>query len=209
MKLLLTIVCIATLFPYPALARPVSYPGGITLMQMNDIDSNSIHIHYSPTAKYSIGYKGEYWRDDEWQFHGMQINNLLKRWNRHASQANFYIKSGVGIVHSEDDENSLAVFTGISLDWENRRYFTAYENRFYEAGDVDRFFTQKARIGVAPYIGDYGDLHTWLMLQVDHSPEKEDTLTVTPLIRLLKGEYLTEIGVSENGDALINFVVRY
>ena len=35
-------------------ARPVSYPGGITLMQMNDTNKNSFHLHYSPTAKVSI-----------------------------------------------------------------------------------------------------------------------------------------------------------
>lgn len=209
MKLLLYIVCIATLCPYQALARPVSYPGGITLMQMNNMYSNNIHAHYSPSAKYSVGYKGEYWRDEKWQFHGIQLNNLIKRWNKPASQANIYIKSGLGVVQSRDHKNNLAAFTGISLDWENRSYFTSYENRFYEPGDVDHFFMQKARIGIAPYIGDYGDLHTWLMLQVDHSPENQDTITVTPLIRLFKGEYLTEIGVSDNGDALINFVVRY
>ena len=31
-------------------ARPVSYPGGITIMQMNDTNKNSVHLHYSPTA---------------------------------------------------------------------------------------------------------------------------------------------------------------
>ena len=29
------------------IARPVSYPGGITFMQMNDTNKNSIHLHYS------------------------------------------------------------------------------------------------------------------------------------------------------------------
>ncbi len=197
------------MLPYPVLARPVSYPSGTTLMQMNDMDTHSIHIHYSPTAKYSIGYKGEYWRDDKWQFHGLQLNKLIKRWNKPASQANFYIKSGVGSIQSDDNDNDVGIFTGVSLDWEDRRFFTYYENRLYEAGNVDRFFTQKARIGIAPYLGDYGDLHTWLMLQVDHSPKKDDPITVTPLVRLFKSEYLTEIGVSEDGDALVNFVVRF
>lgn len=209
MKPFLYIVSMLMMLPYPVLARPVSYPSGTTLMQMNDMDTHSIHIHYSPTAKYSIGYKGEYWRDDKWQFHGLQLNKLIKRWNKPASQANFYIKSGVGSIQSDDNDNDVGIFTGVSLDWEDRRFFTYYENRLYEAGNVDRFFTQKARIGIAPYLGDYGDLHTWLMLQVDHSPKKDDPITVTPLVRLFKSEYLTEIGVSEDGDALVNFVVRF
>lgn len=209
MKATTFIICMVMMFPAIVLARPVSYPGGITFMQMNDMDSNNLHIHYSPTAKYSIGYKGEYWRDAEWQFHGAQLNNLLKRWNKPASQANVYLKSGVGIVESDNTDTEVGVYTGVSLDWEDRRYFAYYENRLYKAGSIERFFMQKARVGIAPYIGDYGDLHTWLMVQVDHIPEKDDPITVTPLIRLFKSEYLTEIGVSEDGDALINFVIRF
>lgn len=209
MKSFIYIALFWVLFPCLALARPVSYPGGITLMQMNDMDMNGIHIHYSPTAKYSIGYKGEYWRDEEWQFHGLQLNNLVKRWNRPASQANFYLKSGVGIVHSKDNRVDLAAFTGVSLDWEDRRFFTFYENRYYKAGEVDTFFSQKARVGIAPYLGDYGDLHTWLMLQLDHNPDKDDHLTITPLVRLFKGEYLVELGLSEDGEGLLNLIVRF
>ena len=38
-------------------SRPVSYPGGFTLMLMNNSMKNSLHVHYSPTAKASLGYK--------------------------------------------------------------------------------------------------------------------------------------------------------
>ena len=64
-------------------------------------------------------------------------------------------------------------------------------------------------MGVAPYIGDYGDTHTWLMLQVDHNPSQDDDITFTPLIRVFKGEYLAEAGVSDQGDVLFNWVIRY
>jgi hypothetical protein len=187
--------------------------GGWTAMQMNDADSHNLHIHYSPTADYSIGYKAEYWRGEDWQFHGAQLNYLVKRWNQPASQANFYVKSGLGLAYSDagtrDGDTALAAFTGVSLDWEDRRYFTSYENRYTEAGDIDSFFMQKARVGIAPYIGDYGDLHTWLMLQVDHNPSKDDEVTFTPLVRMFKGEYLGEAGISDQGDVLFNFVIRY
>ena len=209
MKFYLASILFMLAFTHNALARPVSYPGGITLMQTNDMLSSNLHIHYSPSIDYSIGYKGEYWRDDDWQFHGLQLNNLVKRWNKPASQANFYVKSGAGFIKPKDGETELAGFTGLSVDWENRRYFTQYENRYYHAGDIDQFYSQKARLGIAPYMGDYGDLHTWLMLQVDHMPTAEDSLTVTPLVRLFKGEYLTEIGVNNRGEALLNIVIRY
>lgn len=213
-KYLLPISCITLLaIANPLAARPVSYPQGWTVMQNNDMDANTLHVHYSPTAKYSVGYKAERWRDKDWQFHGAQVNYLAKRWNAPASQANFYLKNGVGLAYSDyqnfDNDTELAAFSGIALDWEDRRYFTSYENRYTYAGDFDQFFTQKARIGVAPYIGNYGDIHTWLMLQVDHNPTADDKLTFTPLVRVFKGEYLAEAGVSDNGDALFNWIIRF
>lgn len=194
-------------------ARPVSYPGGVTVMQMNDMDSSSLHLHYSPTAKYSIGYKGEYFKGEDWQFHGAQLNYLVKRWNKPSEQANLYLKGGLGLAYSNyqsfDGETNAAGTIGIAADWETRRWFTSYENRYVNAGNIDEFFNQKARVGVAPYIGDYGDIHTWLMLQVDHNPSQDDEVTFTPLVRLFKGEYLAEAGVSDKGDVLFNWVVRF
>ncbi len=214
MKLFLTISCIAMLGVFsPVLARPVSYPDGWTVMQTNDLDAHGVHAHYSPTAKYSIGYKAEYWRKEDWQFHGAQLNYLVKRWNAPESQANFYLKSGAGVAYSDyqsfNAEAELAAFTGIAVDWEDRRWFTSYENRAYYAGDIDKFFMHKARVGVAPYIGDYGDLHTWLMLQVDYNAAADDEIIFTPVVRMFKGEYLAEAGISDDGDVLFNWIVRF
>ena len=194
-------------------ARPVSYPGGWPLMLMNDGDKNSAHIHYSPTAKMSLGYKFEHWRDKALNLHAIQMNNLLKRWNKKDSQANFYLKSGIGAAHStsgaSDDETAPAGFTGIALDWEDRRFFASYENRYTYADGIDDFYTQSARVGVAPYIGNYGDLHTWLMLQIEHSPESEDHYTVTPMVRLFKDVHLFEAGMNTRGEVLFNYIFRY
>ncbi len=213
MKRLLFITCMVMLVAGPVWPRPVSYPGGVTLMQMNDADRNSIHLHYSPTARFSIGYKGELWRDEDWQFHGAQLNYLIKRRNRFASQANLYLKSGLGVAYSDsdalEDETEVAAFTGIAVDWETRRWFAAYENRAYYAGDIESFIGQKARVGIAPYIGGYGQLHTWFILQADHNSEKDDGVIVTPLVRLFKSTYMAEIGVNEDSDLLLNMVVRF
>lgn len=209
---------LTTLFSYgfilsPVSARPISYPGGWTTMLVNDGDKNTAHIHYSPTVKTSIGYKFEYWRDDEFVINAAQMNNLLKRWNKKESQANIYLKSGLGVASSVqgnfEDGTDAAAFTGLSADWENRRLFVSYENRYTEAGDIHDGFHQSARIGVTPYIGDYGDLHTWLMLEVGHDPEDENNFTVTPLVRFFKGVNLIEAGVSNQGTVLFNWVVRY
>lgn len=204
---------IAWMLATTAEARPVSYPTGWTVMQMNDMDSSSLHVHYSPTAKYSVGYKAEYFRDEDWQFHGAQLNYLVKRWNKPKEQANLYLKTGAGLAYSDyqslDGQTNAAGFIGLAADWETRRWFTSYENRYVHAGNIGKVFNQKARVGVAPYIGDYGDVHTWLMLQIDHNPTRNDPVTVTPLVRLFKGEYLAEAGVSNKGDVLFNWVIRF
>lgn len=194
-------------------ARPVSYPGGVTAMLTNNGDKNALHLHYSPSAKYSLGYKLEFWRDGEYGIEAFQLNNLIKRWNKKDSQANLYLKSGVGFSFSDygdfEKEMEPAAFTGIAADWEDRRFFVSYENRYTEAGDIDDFYMQSARAGIAPYIGDYGDLHTWLMLEVEHRPEADEHYTLTPLVRFFKDVHLIEAGFSNKGEVLFNWVIRY
>ena len=191
-------------------ARPVSYPSGVTLMLMSDSERHSVHVHYSPTARISLGYRFEDWRNRNFKLHAVQMNNLLKRWNKKYSQANLYLKSGLGVVNPDfNNDRELAGFTGIAVDWENRRHFVSYENRFTQAGDVDDFYQQSARVGWAPYVGNYGDLHTWLMLDIRHMPEADDKIVVTPLLRLFKDIHLVEAGVSDNGDVTFNYIFRY
>jgi len=208
-SLIFILAGIAISIPYQSVyARPISYPEGWTAMTMNDGDSNSINLQYSPTAKYSVGYTGEYQRADNTKLHVAQINYLVKRWNNPDSQGNFYLESGVGIT----DKNSHidpAAFTGITTDWEDRRFLISYRNRLSVGGNIDEDFTQWGRMGVTPYIGDYGDLHTWLMVEVRHSPENKDTVTVTPLVRLFKDTNMVEAGVSHTGKVMFNFMKQF
>lgn len=191
-------------------ARPVSYPGGWTVMQMNNGDYSSLHAHYSPTFRDSIGlYSERNWGQD-WHFTGVQYNRLVRRWNEKASQANLYLKAGAGVADPfGPDDQELAGFIGISADWETRRWFTSYEARAYDLG-FDKTTRQSARIGVAPYIGDYGDLHTWLMLQVENQPEAEIPTTLTPLVRFFYDVQLLEIGYTpETEELMVNWIVRF
>jgi hypothetical protein len=210
MRLLILISAVMAGLAASAMARPISYPGGWMVMQENDASSNNLQLQYSPSSKYSIGYDGEYWREKEWQFHGIAINNLLNRWNNKDSQANLYLLSAGGVAYSNygkfDGKTEIAGFTGVAVDWEDRRFFTSYANRLTYAGDIGKEFREKARIGVAPYIGEYGDLHSWLMLQFDHAPSDRHNFTVTPLVRLFKGTTLAEAGVSNRGTILINIM---
>ena len=95
LKQYIALFCLIVVFSNKeANSRPISYPGGWTIMQMNDFNRHSIHVHLSPSKYYSLGYRGEFWRKKEWQFHGTQLNFLIKRFNTRKSQANFYLFLG-------------------------------------------------------------------------------------------------------------------
>ena len=159
-------------------ARPVSYPGG--------------------------------WTVEDVQFTGLQYNRLLKRWNGPSSQANTYFKLGVGQADPFGSESpELSGFAAFAADWETRRWFTSYEAKATDyAGN--KSVRHSGRVGVAPYIGDYGDLHTWLMLQVDNHPESNEPVTTTPLVRFFKGVQMVELGYTlETEELLANWIVRF
>lgn len=189
--------------PSLAQARPVSYPEGWMAMTTNDGMENSAMLSYSPTAQNAFGVRTDYMRSDETWLHTLTYNRLLKRWNSSGSQANTYLMTGVGIG---DDHGDIAPagFLGMEADWETRRYYLSYENRFITSQVNEQYFDQKARVGIAPYIGDYDDVHTWLMFQVQNNPKSDDKFVVTPLVRIFNTEFLTEVGYSSNKTLLFN-----
>ncbi len=195
-----------------AMARPVSYPGGWTIMQTNNWESSKLHTHYSPNLKNSIGVAVENYNESDRYNVNLQWNYLLGRKNTKKSQANLYLKTQAGVAF-EGDEKEPNASIGIAGDWETRRYFVFYEAMGKYADKLDDgSFHQKARVGIAPYVGEYGDIHTWIMLQAEHHPEEidqDDQVIFTPMIRMFKGDYLGEFGVNTNGDAMFNWVVRF
>lgn len=202
-----------SLLPGQALARPVSYQGGWTVIQRTDRQSTSFLGHYTLTPKLSLGWRSEWDRQQDFIFNGVQATYLSKRWFGENYQANLYVTGGAGIATGIDDsvdDTDPAVFAGVIADWETRRLFVSYRNRILEAGDVDATFFQAARVGFAPYEGDTDDLHTWLMVEVDHRPDNTDPVGVTPLVRLFKGSAMFEAGWSlTDNQPLINFTYRF
>ncbi len=194
-------------------ARPVSYKGGWVLEGKFDIDSYWGIVHYSPESWISFGSRTEYFKDG-WLFTGGQVNLLAKRWNHEKWQANVFVKSGVGLVTTTDRGNNkqdIAAFTGFSADWEDRRYFIMYENNYMYAGGIESFFDQKVRLGVAPYIGDFGDIHTWLMLDLKCkiSRGKTPDFNIVPLVRFFKGPIMAEAGSSVKGDVYFSWTMLF
>ena len=191
-------------------ASAVSYAGGTTLMQSHNNIFDSVHLHYSASSKYSLGYRFEYLNQKNLFAHSMQVNNLIFRKNAKNYQTNFYIKSGLGLIHSDTQIEPL-LYSGLALDWETRRFYASYSNRFYWGHDLFSLINNRYRLGIAPYIANFGDFHTWLMLQIDHNPINDEELIVTPFVRFFVSNYLLELGysLSESNNVFVNFVWKF
>ena len=199
--------------PICASARPVSYQGGWTIIERTDRQSTAVLVHYTLTPNWSLGWRSEWDRGQDFIVNGVQATWLANRWFGKNYQANLYLTGGAGVatgIDSNVDETVPAVFAGIIADWETRRWFASYHNRVLEAGPVDASFSQAARVGVAPYLGNTNDLHTWLMVEIDHRPDNPEPVGVTPLVRFFKGSAMFEAGWSiTDNKPLINFTWRF
>lgn len=176
-------------------------------MNRNDWFESILHIHYTPNIKNSLGVVYTDMREDDMELIGLQWNHLLFRKNTKGSQLNVYLMSQAGSDLRGDSQ--LYGKLELAADWETRRYYTSYRATTFYANDLnDGEFIQKARIGIAPYVANYGSLHTWIMLQIEHRPERDDKIILTPMLRFFKGLYMAEFGINDNGDALFNAIVR-
>lgn len=198
--------------PQPAHAKPVSYVGGTMLMQENDETgySGSVDYTFDPRASVGAYVKRERGEPDgeNYTTAGPQLNLLLKRWNLPEGQGNIFSTTGAGVT-TLDGHSQFAAWTGILADYETRRFFSSYEARYISAGDIDHAFSQRARLGIAPYKGNYDDVQPWFMVQVDNHPTKVDNFVVTPLVRVFYQTNLIEAGYSSNHNVMVNWVKQF
>lgn len=194
-------------------ARPVSYTGGWTIIGESDRQSSSALVHYTPSPNMSLGLKTEVNRDSNFTIYSAHPTLLAKRWFGADYQGNLYFHGGIGVASGNNDRpgsDQMAIYGGVMADWETRSLFAGYRNRYLEAGDYASQFMQAFRVGFAPYEGDSGDLHTWLMLEIDHRPSDPDSVTATPLLRFFKGPLLVEAGYNLTvNQPLFNFTYRF
>lgn len=204
--------------PSPGAAKPVSYVGGTMLMQENDISQRTVGVDYTIAPNMAVAFHAqEHTRGAPFVMLGPQINLLLKRWNLPDGQGNIFTMTGAGATIDRGDMRP-AVWTGVLADYETRRIFLSYEGRLMYAKDVEKSAWQRARVGFAPYLGNYDDINTWLMVQVDRYDEKHlsghhfSTLPktdATPLVRLMYKTFMMEGGVSLHGKFMFNWIMQF
>ena len=193
--------CLLIFFVITLEARPISYSGGSTLMLMSDNMQDSIYFHYSPSYKISIGIEGVKDQIFDKDFSYLRLTYLLNRKNTKHSQRNLYFQSGVS------SEGMDSHFFGIHGDWETRRLFVGFgfKEVFNEINDYTEKFIQT---GFAPYLGDYGDLHTWIMIKSKHNTLTGEWNTY-PVLKFFKGNFLAEVGYDNQTDWDIHLMYRF
>ena len=183
-------------------ARPISYSGGSTVMLKSDNMSKSIYYHYSPTYKYSVGIENLEDKFFNKNKNYLRLTYLINRKNTDTSQRNLYFQSGVLI----DDTDGF--FYGIHGDWETRRWFSGFGYKDTKNTFGQDYTDQYIQLGVAPYVGDYGDLHTWIMIKT-----KKNSLTKTqstyPELKFFKGPTLVKFGYSDETEWDLHFMYRF
>lgn len=194
-------------------ARPVSYQGGWTVIQNTDRQNTALWAHYTVKPRLSLGYRGEWNRREDVLHNGVRATFLVNRWFGEDYQANIYLFADAGFAAGVGDNPTGARRSGqvgLMGDWETRRLFVSYMLHGYDAGDLGSGYMQSARFGVAPYVANTGALHTWLMVEIDHRPDNDIPVDVTPLVRFFKGPALFEAGWSvRDSRPLINFTYRF
>ena len=182
-------------------ARPISYQGGSTLISISDNMKDSLYYHYSPSHKYSLGLESV---DDKFfdkKYTYIRLTYLLNRKNTKHSQRNLYFQSGMSL---KNNENS---FYGMHGDWETRRLFAGFGYKEI-AYNINNYVERYYQIGFAPYLGEYGDLHTWLMIK-----RRKNTLTGGwnnyPIIKFFKGNFLVEFGYDSKTNWDFQMIYRF
>lgn len=182
-------------------SRPISYSGGSTLMLQSEKQRDTLYYHYSPTYKFSVGIqavKDKYFNEN---YSYLRFTYLLNRKNTPHSQRNLYLQSGIS---SNGFDNH---FYGMHGDWETRRWFSGFGYKKTESQKLN-FVERYLQIGVAPYVGEYGDLHTWIMLKSKNN-SIADKWEIYPVLKFFKGNALLEFGYSNSLNWDVHLMYRF
>lgn len=211
---LIVVVCIMC-YPTTVLAHPVTFKGGYALTTELTEKRQAVELGYTFTQKDSLALSligldarvdGE---DETLRFILPRFNTRLYRKNSLESQTNLYLSLGLGAVEQEN-RFDLATVLSAQADYETRRVYTLLSGETLQSEGNRDFYKARYRFGVAPYVANYEQVHTWLIGQVEYSTaEDKERWSVTPLVRLFYKTYLLEFGVSTRGKFFITGMLHF
>ncbi len=193
-----------------ASAHPVSFKGAYGIMPEYMNGRYELEANYSFDRNKAVGISG-IWAETEAGNISMIIpkfNYLAFRDNNRDSQANIYLSLGMGGANSGSDTD-LVGLASIQGDYETRRIYTLAHLETIQSSGESELNHFRYRLGFAPYIAGYEGIHSWLIGQIDYSPQMEDEWTVTPVVRVFYDNYLFEAGVSLKGDPFLAFISHF
>ncbi len=198
MKLIYFFAFIAVVTVQSASANPVSFRGGYGVMPAYNKDWFDVQLNYSVTNRYALGASSYYreGKDSTAEFGIGQFNYLVKRWNELDSQANVNASVGLGGRHDSVKDDAVAAYAALEVDYETRRIYYQLSAETLQSDDNVQFSRYRARGGIAPYKSTFDELNTWLVMQIDIMPEMEESVRVTPMVRLFYENFVLEAGAS-------------
>jgi hypothetical protein len=185
-----------------ALALPVGFKDSTMAMGSLGRDWRETALVYSFTAQDAIGIDmlslqypsmGNTQRLDAVS---AQYNRRLVRWNLPQAQANIYLLTGLGAARgSVMSATQTMLNTGLQIDYETRRIYTAAQWRGYYTRTFKGRRSSVAA-GFSFYPTEYDEWQPWAILEVEKmGGDFQQTTQVTPYLRLLHNTLFIEAGV--------------
>ncbi len=200
------IILFLCLVSFGARAHPVTFQGGWAFTSWNTPMMGDQSLGYSLTSRHAAVARHLVWRGEgeiPREFFLSQANWLAKRWNGDGVQANLYLGAAVGLERRERGKTGAGAGV-FEADWETRKHYLA--GKYQLMGEGLEY--ARLRAGLTPYQGEYADLHTWVMVQLEHQPEHMGPIQITPLLRFFHGNVLWEAGASLQGQWLFTFMIH-
>ncbi len=214
MKYISLIILINLGFINALYAHPVSFKNGYSLMSEFSTLRRETSFIFSPTWNTGIGVVLED-MNSMGTFSSLQASWLAKRWNLSDAQGNIYIYGGPGYfdVSSQNSLNEDSEYFyryGIQADFETRSIYTMIkftENRSVSEKNV-LYNMLDLKLGFAPYLGNYNELNSWIILHVRSNTE-DNEVSIIPTLRFYFNNFLWEIAQDLDGNSYLNFMTRF
>jgi len=99
----------------------------------------------------------------------------------------------------------------LQFDIEDRNYYFLAKTARMQGEDSTQLQQHTVRAGIAPYVANYGALHTWIILEWTNQEVLDEgwDADLTPLLRLFHKNILFELGQSFNGVTKFNFISHF
>lgn len=190
-------------------AHPVAYEGARQWMSGMSGDAFNLEFYQSYTARTAWGIHSMVFdRPENEGFLAIQHNWLLKRWNLSGAQANVYAGLGAGAAKREGASTEPAGVGYFRADYETRRIYAAFDTKGM-ASEAFKRGIFSAEAGFAPYLAEFNELNTWIILQAKHSTGMEDEFDLISKLRFFKNNVFVELGATHRGMPVASLMIHF